>query len=513
MDMANNKCRIILCSIAIIVFFYTFQGSQAAMVTPHGTQDQDFYVAIYKPDKVWTGTTLFADYHLPDQPRIVEINMEGEILWEYRLPENLKQYINPGLDVELLPNGNILIVLPRKGVFEIQRNGVIVWSYLDTQVDHDADRLPNGNTLVVFGNYDTMGDAQVKEFNIQGETVWAWYARDAFNKPPYNAISFEGWTHTNAVSRLPNGNTLISLRNFDLTVEVDAGGSVITSYDWSPFNVTLPGITNQCPGACPHDPEILSNGNLLVAFPSIPFRVIEIDTKTMKSVWQFSPVGGQTGLIRDADRLPNGNTLITGGKELLEVTPDGEIVWEFGVKGIGSGFENLRFMIYKSERIGHMEPILSIISPENERIYQPSPIQVIINYSIVDLDSIVYRIYKEDTKEWITPNLTYTQTTGDGMRINKEDEVGAQKITLNQGDYMLYVWAKSTGWGDENLLERKVVITEERRIHFTVSPDAPTISSQPGDAVKSTTAQKSPLVYAPIISLLLSLYAIARRRY
>ena len=112
------------------------EDKQAAFVsaipTPmsRGTVEPDFYVNAYQSDKVWAGTTLLPDNYNPQKPRIVEINMLGEIVWEYLIPENVKQYTNPGFDVELLQNDNILFVLPRKGVYEIDRGGKVVWSYI-----------------------------------------------------------------------------------------------------------------------------------------------------------------------------------------------------------------------------------------------------------------------------------------------------------------------------------------------------------------------------------------------
>lgn len=194
-------------------------------------------------------------------------------------------------------------------MYEIDRNGNNVWSYLDEKVSHDADRLPNGNTLVVWGGRDEIRDAQVKEINPKGKTVWAWYAKDHFYKPPFKDIYREGWTHVNAVTRLPNGNTIISLRNFDLTVEVDPRGSVVWSFDWKPF------------GNNPHEPEIQPNGNILIAVHRHPEwdMAIEIDRKTGEVVWQFTKP--RMRITRDVDRLPNGNTLIVAGTEIFEVTP------------------------------------------------------------------------------------------------------------------------------------------------------------------------------------------------
>jgi hypothetical protein len=61
-------------------------------------------------------------------------------------------------------------------------------------------------------------------------------------------------------------------------------------------------------------------------------RVLEIDPVTMKRVWAYSPGSGFFSTnISGAQRLPNGNTLITegAGGRLLEVTTAGKIVWEF----------------------------------------------------------------------------------------------------------------------------------------------------------------------------------------
>jgi hypothetical protein len=289
---------------------------------------------------VWAGTTLFADQHNQERPRIIEVNMLGEIIWEYLVPENLGQYTNPGFDVELLPNSDILFVLPRYGVNEISRSGNVVWSYLDKKVSHDADRLPNGNTLVAWGGGDQTSDAQVKEISPEGEVVWAWYAKDHFYKAPYKDIYQEGWTHTNAVSRLPNGNTLISLRNFNFVVEVDPQGSVVRTIGENVFHY-------------PHDPEVLPEGNILLANP--PSRAFEIDPKTGKIVWQFAMPEWNTWPVRDADRLPNGNTLITAATKIVEVTTQGEIAWQLTLKGVTfdrAKREHIRLGFYKAERIG-----------------------------------------------------------------------------------------------------------------------------------------------------------------
>jgi outer membrane protein assembly factor BamB len=300
-----------------------------------GKADPDWSVDVYDPNLVWSGTTLFADNHNLAAPRIVEVNLLGEIVWEYRLPENLRQFTNPGFDIEPLPNGNVLFVLPRKGTFEIDRKGNVVWSYLTEQISHDADRLSNGNTLVVFGAMDRMNDAQVKEISPKGDLVWAWYARDHFNRSPYIGISDEGWTHTNAASRLANGNTLISLRNFHVVIEIDPKGAVVKTYGEGLFQY-------------PHDPQVLANGNILLANHVEPQRAIEIDPQTGQVVWQYVL---PRQLVRDANRLPNGNTLITGSTALVEVTRQGKVVWQLNLRTSLERQEGPARGFYKAERI------------------------------------------------------------------------------------------------------------------------------------------------------------------
>jgi hypothetical protein len=267
--------------------------------------------------------------------------MLGEIVWEYLVPPHLKQYTNPGFDAELLLNGNILCVLPKNGVYEIDRSGNVVWSYLTGKVSHDADRLPNGNTIFAFGNHDQKSDAQVIEVNPEGEVVWTWCAGDYLDEPPYDSISYEGWTHTNAVSRLSNGNTLISLRNFNFIAEVDVQGAVVRSIG--------EGIL-----ALQHDPEMLPNGNVLAtSLPQgRPHSAVEIDPETSTIVWEYLIPGQENRPVRDANRLPNGNTLITGATEIAEVTPEGDVVWRLGLQGVSFSLQEAAGLgFYKAERI------------------------------------------------------------------------------------------------------------------------------------------------------------------
>ncbi len=340
---------------------------------PRGEMDSAIEVTVYDPERVWPGTTLLSDHHDRNNPRFIEVNMLGEVIWQYVLPEDFKQYTNPGPDVEMLSNGNILFVLPKKGIVEINRSGDVVWSHMDARISHDADRLPNGNTLYVYGDRDGTEDAHAKEVTTGGELVWAWYAKEEFNKEPYLSMSYQGWTHNNAVERLENGNTLVSPRNFGMLVEVDPNGSTVRTIG--------EGLLK---GA--HEPEALPNGNILVANHGKINQAIEFDTGTNKIVWQFVPpykklqsvftndAGIQSAFqqlkedhpggsffpvtpMRDADRLPNGNVLVTGYAIMFEVTRDGDIVWQLQLTDMLTAIdEYYSGGFYKAQRVSLTTP-------------------------------------------------------------------------------------------------------------------------------------------------------------
>jgi len=306
---------------------------------PEGTKDPALAVEVYQPDRVWAGTTFLGPLSYDQRTRILEVNMRGEIIWEYVVPQRGR------MEAELLPNNHILYTVNPKGVYEIDRSGKVVWSYLTKKIDHDADRLPNGNTIFVFGFGDQKSDAQVTEVNSKGQVVWRWYAKDHLDVPPYSSIYNDGWIHTNAVIRLLNGNTLISLRNFDMVVEVNPEGAVVRKIGEG----ILIGI---------HDPEVLPNGNILGALPAVrlPVHAIEIDPNNDAVVWQFRwPRELMPQVARDTNRLPNGNTLITGATVVVEVTPQCKIVWQLRLQ-LSPEQASKGGAFYKADRIGAVAP-------------------------------------------------------------------------------------------------------------------------------------------------------------
>ncbi|MEW5955000.1 MAG: hypothetical protein AB1626_00485 [Candidatus Micrarchaeota archaeon] len=62
---------------------------------PRGTKDANLAVDAYVSDKVFTGTTLFAEFHDAQKPRIVEVNMLGEVVWQLAV-KNAPSTRSPG---------------------------------------------------------------------------------------------------------------------------------------------------------------------------------------------------------------------------------------------------------------------------------------------------------------------------------------------------------------------------------------------------------------------------------
>ena len=156
-----------------------------------GKLDPAIEVKVFDREKVWPGTTLLNDNHDEDWPRIIEVNMLGEVVWEYVISKDLwdgEPFRAMDKDVESLPNGNILFGLPNRGIFEINRDGEVVWSHLDENISHDVDRLPNGNTLYNFGAGDNvelewLPSSTLLGANVCSCTQFTRFIHNAFHSP------------------------------------------------------------------------------------------------------------------------------------------------------------------------------------------------------------------------------------------------------------------------------------------------------------------------------------------
>ncbi|MGQ0734505.1 MAG: aryl-sulfate sulfotransferase [Acidobacteriota bacterium] len=232
-------------------------------------------------------------------------------------------------------------------------------------------------------------DDRLMEVTWDGTVVWDWLASDhvaelGFSEEARNTLyrhpnwneerKSADWLHINAAAYIgPNrwydqgdrrfhpDNILFSSREANIIAIIEkATGAIVwrmgPDYRETPALAKLEQIVGQ------HHPHIIPKGlpgagHLLVfdnggvagygaPTPTAPTgrgsvqrmhsRVLEINPVTFEKVWEYS-VGGQERVsffshyVSSAQRLPNGNTLITEGWDgrIFELTADKAIVWEY----------------------------------------------------------------------------------------------------------------------------------------------------------------------------------------
>jgi outer membrane protein assembly factor BamB len=355
--------------LVVVLLAGSVLGVQAATHTPGTEPPEDPSDA-----RPYPGNTLLGiqakGWFGNDNGTAVVVNPEGETVWKYDPPDSRV------FDVEALENGNVLASVatvetddcPERvaGGERCVHNRVVELDYPDTTVVwsyewwdafpehhevHDADRLSTGETVII-----DMGNNRAFTVDREGRITWQWNATEhlAEGTPFFEEYVPEGsadefrqgdpesdWTHMNDIDRLENGNFQLSIRNFDVVIEVDPETNEIVDVIGAP---TRHRTMNE-----QHNPmRVESDGTLLVA-DSENDRVVEIDVGTGEIVWRYDGTGSGELLQwpRDADRLPNGNTLVTDSRNfrVIEVGPNGSIVWRYEMKAE-------RGIVYEADRMG-----------------------------------------------------------------------------------------------------------------------------------------------------------------
>jgi hypothetical protein len=308
----------------------------------------------YDPAACYRGYTLFCG---DDGPMAYLVDMQGRVCQRWRNERGM-QYAN------LLPNGNLLCraapsenVEGQQGlngqapsVFEIDWDGNLVWEYCDDWLHHDQERLPNGNTLVI--TWERMSEEQtarvqggvhsddddprmlgdvVREIAPDGSVVRQWRSWEHLDFDAAVICPLEHrleWTHCNSISTTAGGDWILSLRRINTVVVVDPDSGTV-KWSWGP------GVLGH-----QHDAKLTPSGNLMVFDNGVHrhgpeySQALEIDMETRDVVWQFvadPPFAFYSFMAGNADRLPNGNTLICESAvgRIFEVTAEKHVVWEY----------------------------------------------------------------------------------------------------------------------------------------------------------------------------------------
>jgi hypothetical protein len=149
------------------------------------------------------------------------------------------------------------------------------------------------------------------------------------------------------------GNLLICFRNVNQIAILD-GKTMVILWVWGQGELQWP-----------HHPTMLDNGNILVYDNGVDrdySRILEVDPRAESIVWEYvadPPAGFYSRFKGSCQRLPNGNTLICESERgrCFEVTPDGDIVWEWINPAVKNGqrVQVYRMMRYPPE---YIEPLL-----------------------------------------------------------------------------------------------------------------------------------------------------------
>ncbi|MFC6989542.1 hypothetical protein ACFQJD_14030 [Haloplanus sp. GCM10025708] len=217
-----------------------------------------------------------------------------------------------------------------------------VRSHVASEV-HDVEPLPGGGFLVADMEHERVVVVE------GGEVTWEWEASTRYD-PPADPTKVD-WLHINDVDRIGDGRYLVSVRNANQILLLERGEGVVEviNEDRDGDGVGDTDVLNH-----QHNPQWLGDGAVLVA-DSENHRVVELhrgDDGRWRPAWTLTGAGGEAfDWPRDADRLPNGHTLVTDTRNsrVLEVNETGHVFREYSM--------NYRHLPYEADSLPHGEPV------------------------------------------------------------------------------------------------------------------------------------------------------------
>lgn len=203
-----------------------------------------------------------------------------------------------------------------------------------TESWHDVDRIDEHRYVVG----DIFNDRVFIVNSTTDLVTWEWMASSAY---PFDSGSSRktDWTHLNDVEMVRNGTVMVSVRNHDQIVFIDRRRGLMANW-------TLGSDDARDTLYEQHNPDYISEergGPAVVIADSENNRIVEYEREngTWRRTWVWSDA--KTEWPRDADRLPNGNTLITDthSGRIIEINESGSIVWQVNYP-----------LAYEAERLG-----------------------------------------------------------------------------------------------------------------------------------------------------------------
>lgn len=298
------------------------------------------------PEEVSPGVNLYSPV---TQAAAYLIDPNGRALHEWSYGEAEWQH------TELLPDGSLLATAKDRRLLKLDRESDPLWE-VEARFHHSLWVEEDGTIHAltrreerrpeIHPDVDCLVDS-VTVISPDGEVLESVSLLDVVQGSPYAYLlpevahrSFDrddgplDVLHTNHVEvfdgrlahRSPlfaRGNLLVSFRTLS-TIAVLDGETREILWAWGPNNL-----------AFQHRPTLLEDGHLLIFDNGPPARqrseVLELDPLEGRIVWRYGAEDFFSKTRGSAQRLPNGNTLITESDTgyAFEVTPEGERVWVF----------------------------------------------------------------------------------------------------------------------------------------------------------------------------------------
>jgi len=275
-----------------------------------------------------------------DNTLIGMYDWNSNVIWE----KNLISHHGIGL------SSDNTILIPSKEVHEY--NGRKVEFDLIIELSQDGEEISRWST---YENFD-----HIKKFHEPSELDKPAYVHISSKKDLINISLIVGgdfdYYHLNSIQVLPEtpigkkdtrfqaGNWLLSFCYVNLIVILDKETKEIV-WSWGTGELERQ-----------HSPIMLDNGNILIydnGFNREYTRIIELDPVKKEIIWEYKSYPPESFFSSSrgyAQRLPNGNTLITDSESgrAFEITKNGKIVWEWFNPEINE--EGKRGIIYRMVR-------------------------------------------------------------------------------------------------------------------------------------------------------------------
>jgi hypothetical protein len=346
-------------------------------------------------------------YGYMDQTDVVQVDWDGKVVWkfdqyeyiedpgsegmwmarqhhDYQRQGNPVGYYVPGMEPQV-DSGNTLILghknlvntkisdklLVDDVIYEVTWDGDIVWEWVcSDHFDHmefteEARNIMARNPTMVVGDGKVGDWMHINSISTLGPNRWYDAGDQRFH--PDNIIWDGRQTNIIAITDKITGNIVWQVGpNYDRSPALKALGWIIGPHHAHMIPKGLPGEGNIlvfdnggfAGYGAPNPGSETGHNNALRDYS----RVIEFDPITLKIVWQYSYVEAgflpkmnnsdfYSPLISSAQRLLNGNTLITEGSSgrVFEVTRAHELVWEFISPYYG--MDNKTNYVYRAYRV------------------------------------------------------------------------------------------------------------------------------------------------------------------